>query len=191
MRVEWLLFGLLLAHQNAPVGGATAAPPPDLEIYSDPSLGISVRLAQTQDRRVVINSRLPAGWSFSVDIDGDQDGMWGTGSGFPDEATKTSADRSFGQHAKTGLLCSQYIFSHHPQHPSETYVSSRCGELPSKGRAILTGYGADKRATLSFDLPADELFGDSDTARIRVCVWDTKNWNCQQRRPNLLELRRE
>jgi hypothetical protein len=185
-----MVIGLLLAEQPVIDNLRLAAPVSSARIYADEARNIDVHLAQSPQHMVVISSHLPAGWTFKVDIDGDQNGVWGAGHNGPDGSRKTSSDLSFGQDTRNGVFCSQYVFSSIRQDPSEIYVTSECGGMKSKGRAILTGFDDEMRATLTLEIPADEFFGSARTARIRACVWDTKRWNCQHPLPHLLELKR-
>ena len=186
----WTLLALLASLQ-----GSISSPSPVVtiegeEVYSDTQQGISIRFAETPLGTVNFSSRLPAGWSYEIGVDGDQDGKWGMGPGNPDVSVNTSQDRKYGQASKNGAFCSQYVFSSFHNDPTSIYMSSECGELKSNGRVIMTGFDRSERSHIVLDIPADEFFGDSQSARIQACVWDTARWTCQHRLPDLLELKR-
>lgn len=147
-------------------------------IYQDRAQDAVVHLIQTPDGETQLSSHLPAGWSFKVQVDGNQDGVWGVGSG-PPRSMAPTPDRTFGQDARGGIYCSQYLYTSQPGNPNETFASSECGELPSKGHVELSGLDSKTRASITIKLPSDEFFGPQPTAKIRVCVWDTKRWTCQ------------
>lgn len=147
-------------------------------IYEDRAQEVTVNFTQMSAADVQFSAHLPAGWSFKVQLDGDQDGRWGVGSG-PPTSFKPTADRNFGQDARGGIYCPQYILTASVEDPSLTYASSECGRLPSKGHVELSSLDDQSRATITIKLPADELFGTFKTAKIQVCVWDTKQMTCQ------------
>lgn len=159
-------------------------------IYLDESRGIRVQFGETPSGTVAFTAHLPAGWTFGIDVDGNQDSIWGLGIGMPDAKMETSEDRSFGQDAKNGVFCSQFVFTAFEKDPAEIYSKSECGGLKSSGRVTMSGFDSKMRATITYELPPEEIFGARQTARIQACVWDTVRWNCQHRLPNLLELRR-
>ncbi|MCY7281670.1 MAG: hypothetical protein LH610_12405 [Sphingomonas bacterium] len=147
-------------------------------IYEDRAQDVTVNFTQTSPADVQFSAHLPAGWSYRVQLDGDQDGRWGVGSGSP-TSMKPTADRRFGQDARGGIYCPQYIFTASAEDPTLTYSSSECGRLLSKGHVELSSVDDRTRATVTIKLPADELFGTFKTARIQVCLWDTKQTTCQ------------
>jgi hypothetical protein len=147
-------------------------------VYEDRSNDVIVQFVQSADGGAQFSSYLPAGWSFKIQVDGNQDGRWGAGSG-PPRSIAPTADRSYGQDSRGGIYCPQYIYSAQPDDPAETYASSECGQLPSKGHVELSALDAKTRATVTIKLPADEVFGATRTAKIRACVWNTKYWTCQ------------
>lgn len=148
-------------------------------IFEDKMRNVSVEYAPTRDGHVEFSSYLPAGWSFKIDIDGDQNGAWGVGSGAPSEPMKPTPDHAFGQDERNGIFCSQYILTSVPHQPDEVYATSECGALPSRGHVEISGMDAALHATIKYVLPADELFGSEPTAKIKVCVWDTIKLSCQ------------
>ncbi len=147
-------------------------------VYEDRAQEVTVNFTQMSTADVQFSAHLPAGWSFMVRIDGDQDGRWGVGIG-PPKSSKPTADRNFGQDARGGIYCPQYILTASSEDPKQIYASSECGQLPSKGHVELSGLDDRTRATITIKLPADELFGTLQTAKIQVCMWDTKQWTCQ------------
>jgi len=186
----WTLVAMLLAQQSA------ATPPPPIvsikgtEIYSDTERNVSVRFAETPFDTVLIGSRLPAGWTFGVDVDGDHNGVWGIGPEGLKAAPETSPDHSFGQDQRNGVFCSQYVFTSFPKDPNRIYAESECGGLPSNGRVMMTGFDKEMQATIMYEIPAAEFFDAAGSVRLQVCVWDTARWTCQHRMPDLLELKR-
>lgn len=159
-------------------------------VFEDHSADVAVSFGLSAENWAVFESTLPAGWTFKISVDGNKDGAWGYGRGLPDPARRSSSDRSFGQHSRNGIFCSQYIFTTDESDPSQIQTSSQCGDLRSKGRVILSGFDADGRATIKFEIPADEIFGADQAARIQLCVWDTARWLCQHQLPDLLTLDR-
>lgn len=186
----WTLLALLVAQH------AAASPPPPAvaiqgtEIYSDKQREISVTLAETPLNTVVITSRLPAGWTFGIDVDGDQNEVWGAGPEKPGISRDRTTDRSFGQDSRNGVFCSQYVFSTFAKDPSEIYAKSECGAMESRGRVIMTGFDSNMHATITLEIPTDEFFGAAQSAHIQTCVWGTLRWNCQHRLPDLQDLKR-
>ncbi|MDB5693114.1 MAG: hypothetical protein JWO81_2177 [Alphaproteobacteria bacterium] len=155
-----------------------AASPFDHVIVADASREVAIRYDFTPTG-VEFSGHLPAGWSFSVEIDGDQDGRWGMGPETGAPHVQITPDRSFGQDSRNGVFCSQYIFSSYPQDPSDVYASSECGGLPSKGVVEMTGFDAGMRATIRLKIPYEEVFGNRPDAHLTVCIWDTHRRNCQ------------
>ncbi len=190
-RAMWPLIALLAVQApNAPAPGLPVVSIQGQPVYADQSHNISVEYFELPQGVSVFTSRLPAGWSFGVTVDGNQDGVWGSGSGMPPNSMMTSPDRKFGQDSRNGVFCSQYVFTSVEGDPAQIYSSSECGELPSNSRVIMSGFDSSMRATLTYEIPSVEFFGPAQTARIQVCVWDTARWTCQHKLPNLLELKR-
>ncbi len=148
-------------------------------IYSDPR-GVTVEFAQLSADEISFSAKLPAGWSFVVRIDGDQNGKWGTGTGNP-TSMQLTPDLAFGQDSRGGLFCSQSIFTASPIDPDQPFATSDCGVLPSKGRVELSGLDSEAKGTITIKLPIAEVFGIRSTARVQTCVWDTKRMSCQHR----------
>ncbi|MCL6697935.1 hypothetical protein LZ496_03940 [Sphingomonas sp. NSE70-1] len=191
----WALL-VMLAGQQAT---ATYVSPPVVSIepsirrepiYADPADDVAVHFVATPFGTVAFTSHLPVGWTFRVNIDGNQDGAWGSGHGMPDNSVQTSPDRTFAQDARNGVFCSQYVFTTFEKDPTSIQVSSECGDLKSNGRVSMSGVDGKGRATITLELPSEEVFGTAQTVRIQTCVWNTERWSCQHRLPELLELKR-
>jgi hypothetical protein len=168
----------------AVAGAITAAGPgeaaggPGQAIYKDASRNIEIRFVAAGSE-AAFSAWLPAGWAFAINIDGDQDGRWGDGPERPDIVPHATGDRSFGQDARNGIFCPQYILSAEPQDPTEIYSKTECGGLPSKGHVEIGPLDAETRATITYRIPLAELFGNRADAHLQVCLWDTKRWSCQ------------
>ncbi len=172
----------------------TSAAPPvvslgSIVVYADSGRKVKVEFTQTPLGTVLLSSRLPAGWTFAVAIDGDRNGIWGQGAKV-DPSLEASPDRAFGQDSRNGAFCSQYIFSSSELDPREIATKSECGGLASRGGVAMTGYDSEMRTSIVLEIPADEFFGDSSSARVQTCVWDTAKWTCQHRLPALQVLNR-
>jgi hypothetical protein len=163
------------------MGGAgvgEAAADPGQAIYKDAGRNIEIRYV-AGGSEAAFSAWLPAGWTFGINIDGDQDGRWGEGPERPDIAIHATGDRAFGQDARNGIFCPQYILSAEPQDPTEVYSKTECGGLPSKGHVEIGSLDAQTRATITYRIPLSELFGDRAEAHLQVCLWDGKSWGCQ------------
>lgn len=177
------LLAILLAVAQPPpivsLGWDAGGPPSDRDIYVDAGSGVRVRYAFTP-AGVEFSAHLPAGWTFGVNVDGDQNGVWGSG---PEREgvhfADPTPDRAFGQDSRNGVFCSQYVLTAFATNPQNTYSTSECGRLPSSGTVELTGFDAQMRATITLKIPQAELFGDRADAHLQVCVYDTHNWSCQ------------
>jgi hypothetical protein len=173
-----MMLAAALALAASPIGAAVPAPADPHVIFNDAARQASVRYDFTP-ADVIFSANLPAGWSFSVDIDGDQNGQWGAGPESNAIDVRPTPDRAFGQDSRNGVFCSQYILSSDPQEPDDVYSSSECGMLPSKGVVEMTGFDAQMHATIRFKIPYDEIFGSRRDAHLRVCIWDTHRRTCQ------------
>jgi hypothetical protein len=167
--------GLLLWLAAAAV---SAAAPTAGTVFKDNFLDAEIRYLVSEGR-VNFSADLPAGWSFSISIDGDQNGRWGKGVGDEAGGVETSSDRTFGQDVRGSVFCAQYVFTAVPSNLNEIYMSSDCNGYSSKGIVELTQLDARGRATITYRIPAAEIFGGRRDARLRACVWDTKRWTCQ------------
>ena len=147
-------------------------------IYEDRAQDVAVSFTQISPAEVHFSSNLPEGWSFVVRLDGDQNGRWGDGRGIP-KSDNPTADRSFGLDGDGKSYCFQHILTASVENPEEVEASTECGRHPSKGGIDFGRRDDRSRRTMTLKLPADELFGISQTARIRICVWDTKKMTCQ------------
>lgn len=165
------MLALWLAAAPGPPAGPAA-------LFNDPQRGVEVRYSLTA-ASVAFSAYLPAGWSFSVAIDGDRNGAWGNGAGPAAAVAPTSPDRKFGQEALGGVFCAQYILASRPDHPDEVLISSDCDAYPSLGRVELSQIDSGGRATITYRIPTAEVFGRYPSAHLQVCVWDTKKWGCQ------------
>jgi len=162
-------FATQASAQPAQSGGA---------LFEDRQRGIEVRYAFTPGT-VEFSANLPAGWSFSVEIDGDQNGAWGNGQEGTRLSGETSGDRAFGQDSRNGVLCAQYVLTSVPGRPDDIYASTECNGYPSHGRVEMTQLDARLRATITYRIPLAEVFGAGPDAHLRVCVWDGQRRTCQ------------
>jgi hypothetical protein len=167
------------ASAQAPQSGGT--------LFEDRQREIEVRHAFTPGN-VEFSANLPAGWTFSISIDGDQNGRWGNG---PEGIAtgETSGDRSFGQDSGHGAFCAQYILTTDPGNPEQVYASSDCNGYPSHGRVEMTQPDARRRTTITLRIPSAEVFGTHRDARLRACVYDGRRWTCQRWLATLFVLR--
>jgi hypothetical protein len=85
-------------------------------VFEDRQREIEVRYAFTPGY-VEFSAYLIAGWTFTVEIDGDQNGRWGNGPEALRPTSETSGDRTFGQDSKNGVFCAQYILTTTPEDP--------------------------------------------------------------------------
>jgi hypothetical protein len=138
---------------------AQTASPPKQTIFEDQGRQVSVHFSGAASAMVEFSSEIPAGWSFTVNVDGDQDGRWGSGHGIPPASVMSSPDYAFGQHGRTGKLCPQYVFTSFESDPSQAQVMSKCGELPSKGQVAIEEAKASGRVAISYILPVSEVSG--------------------------------
>ena len=163
----WLALSLAAAPVHAP----------SHTLFKDDQQGYEVKYAFTPSA-VEFSSNLPAGWSFMVKVDGNQDGAWGDGPKGLKFTRRTTVDRAFGQDSRNGIFCSQYIYSSFEDDPSRVFASSECGVMPSKGYVAMSGLDKSTRATITLHIPAAEVFGKFKEARLQICVWDTKQVVC-------------
>ncbi|MEP7316674.1 MAG: hypothetical protein ABI667_08245 [Sphingomicrobium sp.] len=147
-------------------------------VYEDRAQAVVVNYMQLSVSNISFSSHMPRGWSFQVQLDGDQNGRWGVGSG-PPKTDAPTADRTFGLDANGKTYCFQHILTAMPEDPSLVFASSQCGRHPSRGEVAIGNIDDQDRRTITINLPTAELFGTLQTARIRVCVWDTKQIICQ------------
>ena len=162
---------------------------PGSVVYRDDANGVRVNYDVAAPGLVEFSSFLPVEWGFSIEIDGDQDGKWGVATGMPAPTVTASADRRFGKTAE-GAFCSQYILSASEQDPLQSYASSICGELPSKGYARFSGLDREDRTTMTLVVPVEEIFGEREIAHVQICVWDEKRTTCRPRIDQALILER-
>src|SRR4051812_2959806 len=162
--------GIMLALLAAP-GASGPGPRADTHIvFSDATRDVTVRYDFTPGD-VEFSARLTDGWSFSVPIDGDQNGVWGKGPEREGIGIEPTADREFGP-TSHGALCAQYLLSSDPHDPNDVYSSSVCGALRSRAIIESTGVDPHDRALVTFRIPYEELFGDRPNAHLQICLWD-------------------
>lgn len=157
-------------------------------LFEDRRREIEVRYAFTPGY-VEFSAYLIAGWTFTVEIDGDQNGRWGNGAEAGRPTSETSGDRTFGQDSRNGVFCAQYILTTTPKNPQEVYASSLCSGYPSRGRVEMTQFDNRQRATITYRIPSAEVFGPHRDARLRVCVFDGRRRTCQHSLANPFVLR--
>jgi hypothetical protein len=170
-------FSMLLVLAAALTSSASTQPPGDRTIYRDAERKIEVKYDFSGDE-VLFSAHLPAGWSFTVDIDGDQNGIWGYGPSPDIPSAESSTDHAFGQD-KNGTFCAQYILSSFPQNPSEVRVNTDCDGFPSRGTIEIGQMDAQRRATMTLKVPMSDVFGNGPDAHLQVCVWDTIQSDCR------------
>lgn len=176
------LLALLSAHASAQPARSGGT------LFEDRQREIEVRYAFTPGY-VEFSAYLIAGWTFSVEIDGDQNGIWGHGPEALRPTSETSGDRTFGQDSKNGVFCAQYILTTTPENPAQVYASSLCSGYPSRGRVEMTQIDTRQRATITYRIPSAEVFGTHRDARLRVCVFDGRQSTCQHSLANPFVLR--
>lgn len=146
-------------------------------IYEDSNSGITINFSKDAKAGVAeFTSTLPPGWTFLVAIDGNQDGIWGLGSGL--NSARVSSDRQYAQE-QHGIFCPQFVLSAAADNPARIQSATPCGELPSEGHVELSSPRARGWVTIAYKLPLEEVFGDKPTASVQACLWDTMRWSCQ------------
>lgn len=143
---------------------------PQRVIFRDQGVEIAYRTTPTD---VEFSSHLPAGWSFSVNVDGDADGRWGTEVGRAGKSDQSN-DRSFGQDSRNGIFCAQYVLTADEKDPSRHYMSSDCNGYPSGGRVEIGQMDKANSAIVTLKIPYSDLFGTRRDAHLQLCVWDTR-----------------
>jgi uncharacterized caspase-like protein len=120
----------------------------------------------------IFQARMPTAWSFNLQIDANQDGVWGHGAADTAKATiGPSADIAFGVDT-TGKFCPQYILSSPASDPEHVSSSSFCGALPSQGSAAKTPPDVKGVSTTVYKIPVNEVFAGRDSARIAITIFD-------------------
>jgi len=148
-------------------------------LFHDPERDIAVRYAFTPED-VELSSYLPAGWTFSVAVDGDRNGRWGHGAETgPAANLEPTADRRFGQDARNGIFCAQSILTAYANDPTRVYSSTECDGYPSRGRVEMSQLDGRASATITLRIPLREIFGGHPDAHLQICVWDMRQWNCR------------
>jgi len=161
-----------------PVVSASGSAPAEGTLIVDKARDVEVRY-RFEVGAVQFSAELPAGWSFTIVVDGNQDGKWGVGPGNSDPPPATSPDHDYGQDSRGSVFCSAYVWSSQVNHPALVYASSDCDGFPSRGSVRLGQLTARTRATIRYDIPVDELFGARPTAHLQICVWDMQQDVCQ------------
>jgi hypothetical protein len=166
--LAWLL--LAASAPSVPIAGPGV-------IFRDEAREIEVRYAFTPTG-VEFSSSMPAGWSFTIAIDGDQNGLWGNGPGFEAASRGPTADHKFGQDARNGVFCAQIILASDPSDPSQYFISSECNGFRSHGHVEATQLDDRGRSTITLKVPPAEVFGTNAEAHLQVCIWDTRRSTC-------------
>jgi hypothetical protein len=181
--------GLLIAALAAALRSGQQAPATDHLLFEDAGRDVRIRYDFTP-AGVEFSAHLPAGWTFSVAIDGDQDGRCGEGQQGDRFRVHSTVDRKFAQDSRNGVFCSAYVLSASTQDPGRIYASTECGGLPSGGTVVMTGFDARMRATITFRIPTEEIFGGRPNAHLQICLWDTQRWTCRYTPANPFVLQR-
>ena len=168
----------LLAAVPVPASAFQGAPPSGGILFEDRQREVEIRYDLTPGA-VMFSANLPAGWTFRIDIEGDQNGIWGNGPDAGPLTRFTSGDRSFGQDSRNGVFCAQYILTTQPGDPAQIRARSECNGYPSHGRVEMTQLDARLRATITYRIPSAEVFGTHADARLRLCLWDGQRSTCQ------------
>lgn len=158
-------------------------------LFQDRQREIEVRYAFTPGN-VEFSAYLPAGWTFSVQIDGDQNGAWGNGPEGTRLSGDSSGDWSFAQDSRNGVFCAAFILTTVPGRPEDIYSTTECNGYPSHGRVEMTQLDARLRATITYRIPLAEVFGTGGEAHLRVCVFDDQRQTCQHSLANPFVLQR-
>lgn len=125
---------------------------------------------------IQFSSNLPAGWSFTVAVDGDQNGAWGIGSDQP--SLYKSPDFKIGQDTHNGIFCVQYVFTALKSDLNQIFGSSDCEGFQTGGSVVI-GQMTDKHsATITYRMPTSVMFGQDKTIKLQICVWDTQREKC-------------
>ncbi len=125
---------------------------------------------------IQFSSELPAGWSFTVAVDGDQNGVWGVGSS--QETSDRSPDFKIGQDSENGIFCGQYILTASATDPTQVFSSTDCDGFPSGGTVTMSQMTQKKSAEITYQIPTSVMFGKNNTIKLQICVWDTQRNKC-------------
>jgi len=125
---------------------------------------------------VVFGAQLPAGWTFSIAVDGDQNGIWGHGPYTGAEQATPTNDIEYSADSANGgdALCAQYVYAANARDPERPYYTSYCNVFASKAEVRVSQPNSDGRVTTGYLIPASELFGANATAHVVFVVWDTQ-----------------
>lgn len=127
---------------------------------------------------IQFSGKLPAGWSFNVSVDGDQNGIWGLAPGESVRDAIRSPDFTIAQDALNGIFCGQYVFAPSSSNPDEIYESSDCEAFKTSGYVRIGQMQSDRTAQITYNIPAGIMFAGKDTMAVQVCIWDTKTTKC-------------
>ncbi len=146
------------------------------EIYNEGGVRIDYSFVGSG---VQFTSVLPERWTFSVNVDGDQNGIWGVGPVDEARTAQSSEDFAYGLDVDSGTLCSQYILAANVNDSSSHSVSSACDSHVSAAYLQVGQIDRSKNVKVSLYIPGKELFGSRSDAHLQVCVWDTRAWRCK------------
>jgi hypothetical protein len=139
-------------------------------IVDDSQLDISIYYTDS-GTSAVFAGHLREGWSFGVNVDGNQDGKWGYGADDPQSLLRPTDDFFFGAR-NDGTLCPGYIYAGRPNDPDMVQRESQCGALPSLGTVDRTSSDRQGFVFLTYKIPKAELFKNKGNAHILISVWD-------------------
>ena len=123
-------------------------------------------------------SELPAGWSFKVVVDSDQNGVWGSGFDLPTQTLRQSPDFLIGQHSKNGIFCGAYVLTASSSDPAQIFAATDCDGFQTGGTVTISQMTQKQSAEITYNVPTSVIFGKNDTIRLQICVWDTKRSQC-------------
>jgi hypothetical protein len=125
---------------------------------------------------VVFGAQLPTGWTFSIAVDGDQNGIWGHGPYTGAEQSTPTSDIEYSANNANGssALCAQYVYAANARDPEKPYYTSYCNVFASKAEVRVSQPNSDGQVTTGYLIPASELFGANATAHVVFVVGDTQ-----------------
>jgi len=169
--VAWLLIAFFLSLAVPAQGAPAARPRTDLGhlVLLTPKAQVYVR---TDELSVIFTAALPTAWSYSILVDGDQNGIWGVARHVvipPGTPSPPSPDFAYGA-TVDGRFCSQFIYSAYPDESDMLYESSACGGRKSAATfdTAVTQGGALK----AFTIPKRELRASTGTVHFVISIWD-------------------
>ncbi|HET9393654.1 MAG TPA: hypothetical protein VFO29_09090 [Candidatus Rubrimentiphilum sp.] len=162
------LFCLLLS-LAAPASAALIVPPNSelghVLVLTD---GVQVYV-HTDAQSAIFSALLPSAWSYSILVDGDENGAWGDGPLGSRKLSHSQAD--FAYATARGKLCTQYIYAAYPDNPDMVYDSSVCGARKSRATFGLVA-AADGVSLQTFTIPKSELRDGPGEVHFAIEVWD-------------------